>query len=49
MKRQIHKPYEQNQAMLLPPSVEELISETNIARVVNNMIGGIDKRILEKQ
>jgi transposase len=49
MKRQIFKHYEQNQAMLLPPSVEELIPETHIVRVVNGMIGSIDKRILEKQ
>jgi transposase len=49
MKRQIFKPYEQNQAMLLPPSVEELIPETHIVRVVNRMIGEIDKKILEKQ
>jgi transposase len=49
MKRQIFKPYEQNQAMLLPPSVEEMIPETHIVRVVNGMIGAIDKKILEKQ
>ncbi len=49
MKRQIFKPYEQNQAMLLPPRVEELIPETHIVRVVNKMIGEIDKRIMEKQ
>jgi transposase len=49
MKRQIFKPYEQNQAMLLPPSVEELIPETHMVRVVNRMIGEIDKRILEQQ
>jgi len=49
MKRQIFKPYEQNQAMLLPPSVEELIPEAHIVRIVNGMIGAIDKKILEKQ
>lgn len=48
MKRQIFKPYEQNQAMLLPPSVEELIPETYIVRVVDGIIGAIDKKILEK-
>jgi transposase len=49
MKRQIYKPYEQNQAMLLPPSLEELIPETHIVRVVNRMIGEIDKKVLDKQ
>lgn len=49
MKRQIFKVYEQNQAMLLPPSLEELIPETHIVRVVNRMMGEIDKKILEKQ
>lgn len=49
MKRQIFKRYEQKQAMLLPPSVEELIPENHLVRVVNRMIGEIDKRILEKQ
>lgn len=49
MKRQIFKPYEQNQPMLLPPSVEELIPEHHIVRVVNRMIGELDQRILEKQ
>jgi len=49
MKRQIFKPYEQQQAMLLPPSLEELIPEGHIVRVVNRMLGEIDKKILEKQ
>ena len=49
MKRQIFKPYEQNQPMLLPPSVDEMIPETHIVRVVNRMIGEIDQRILENQ
>ena len=49
MKRQIFKPYEQNQPMLLPPSVEEMIPGSHIVRVVNRMIGELDQRILEKQ
>lgn len=49
MKRQIYKPYEQNQAMLLPPSLDELIPETHIVRVVNRIIGEIDKKVLDKQ
>lgn len=49
MKRQIFKPYEQNQPMLLPPSLEEMIPEAHIVRVVNGMIGDLDQKILEKQ
>jgi transposase len=47
MKRQIFKPYEQNQPMLLPPSLEEMIPEAHIVRVVNGMIGDLDQKILE--
>jgi transposase len=49
MKRQIFKPYEQKQAMLLPPSLEELIPEGHLVRVVSDMIDQIDKKILERQ
>ena len=49
MKRQIFKPYEQAQAMLLPPSVEELIPESHLVRVVSKMIEELDKRVLERQ
>ncbi len=36
------KPYTQNQAWLLPPSLEELIPEGHIVRLVNAAIDGID-------
>jgi len=49
MKKQIFKPYEPRQAMLLPPSVEELIPTGHLVRVVSKMIEGIDKRLLEGQ
>lgn len=50
MKRQIFKPYEQNQVMFVPPLiVEELIPETHNIRIVNRIIGEIDKEVLEKQ
>lgn len=49
MKRQIFKPYEQQQAMLLPPSLEELIPEGHLVRVVNKMIEEIDRQVLERQ
>jgi transposase len=49
MKRQIFKPYQQKQSMLLPPDLEELIPEGHLVRIVNAMIDGVDKRILEAQ
>lgn len=49
MKRQIFKPYEPQQAMLLPPNLEELIPESHLVRVVSKMIEEIDKRVLERQ
>lgn len=49
MKRQIFKPYEQKQSMLLPPSLEEMIPVGHLVRVVDEMIERIDKRILEGQ
>ena len=42
MKTQIFKPYEQNQPMLLPPSLEELIPKGHLVRVVNGMIDQLD-------
>ncbi len=39
--RQVFKPYEQNQMMLLPPSLEELIPEKHMVRVVNKTIDGL--------
>jgi len=49
MKTQIFKPYEQKQAMLLPPSLEELIPEGHLVRVVNEMMDQVDKREMERQ
>jgi len=49
MKRQIFKPYAPQQAMLLPPSVEELIPESHLVRVVSKMIEELDKRVMERQ
>ena len=49
MKRQIFKPYQQKQMMLLPPNLEELIPAGHLVRVVNEMIEQVDKRILEEQ
>lgn len=49
MKRQIFKPYSPQQAMILPPSLEELIPASHLVRMVNQMVGDLDKRILERQ
>lgn len=49
MKRQTFKPYDQDQMMLLPPNLEEMIPEGHLVRMVNAMIEGVDKRILERQ
>jgi len=49
MKRQIFKRYEQNQPMLLPPSLEEMIPEGHLVRVVNEMIEGLDIEALEQK
>ncbi len=36
------KPYSQEQAMLLPPSLEELIAEDHLVRVVNQVVDEMD-------
>lgn len=49
MSKQIFKPYQQNQPMLLPPSLEDLIPEGHLVRVVNEMIDEIDMEPLIRQ
>lgn len=49
MKTQIYKPYVQNQPMLLSPSLEELIPQEHMVRVVNEMIDQIDLAPLKSQ
>jgi transposase len=49
MKTQVFKPYTQNQPMLLPPRLEELIPEGHLVRVVNEMIEGLDIEPLKRQ
>jgi transposase len=36
------KPYNQDQGMLLPPSLEELIPEDHLVRVVNRVVEALD-------
>lgn len=49
MKKQVFKSYQQNQPMLLPPNVEEMIPPGHIVRVVNTTIEGIDIQPLIQQ
>ncbi|MEX0917521.1 MAG: IS1182 family transposase [Candidatus Paceibacterota bacterium] len=38
----VFKPYMQHQGLLLPPSLEELIPQDHIVRVVNDLVDGLD-------
>jgi transposase len=49
MKKQLFKPYTQNQPMLLPPNLEDMIPEGHLVRVVNEMIDQIDMEPLLNQ
>ncbi len=49
MKRQVFKDYQPEQSFLLPPDISEMIPEGHLVRVVNKMIDGIDRSILEAQ
>ena len=42
----VFKPYEQQQLLLLPPSLEELIAANHPARIVNTVLNKIDSRPL---
>ncbi len=45
----IFKQYNQDQAYLLPPSIEEMIEENHPVRVINSVIEKINIEPLEKQ
>jgi len=49
MKRQVFKPYVQDQARLLSPNLEELIPAEHMVRVVDEMIDHLDLEVLERQ
>jgi transposase len=42
----VFKPYLQHQGMLLPPSLEELLPQDHIVRVVNDLINQLDIEVL---
>jgi transposase len=48
-KRNLFKEYNQNQAMLLPPSLEDFIPQGHVVRVVNRIINEIDLQSLEER
>lgn len=43
----VFKEYNQNQLIFLPPSLDELIPENHLVRIINNLIDGIDLQLLE--
>lgn len=49
MAKPVFKKYEQHQAFILPPSLEELISPNHPVRIVNQIINSIDLRLLGAQ
>ncbi len=49
MKRQVFKSYQQEQSLLFPPNISEMIPEGHLVRVVNEMINDVDRSILEAQ
>lgn len=43
----VYKQYNMQQMLLLPPSLEELIPEDHVCRIINNLVEGIDLSHLE--
>ncbi|WPZ09366.1 IS1182 family transposase [Roseivirga spongicola] len=48
-KRKVFKDYHQDQLMLLPPSLEELISPHHPVRLVNSVIDRVNTEVLERK
>jgi len=49
MKKQIYKPYNQNQPMLIPLNLEEMVPVDHLVRQVDEIINRIDTSELDKQ
>ena len=49
MRRQVFKSYQQEQSLLFPPNISEMIPEGHMVRIVNEMINRVDRSILEAQ
>lgn len=49
MKRQVYKPYHQNQPLLIPLNLEEMVPQDHLVRQVDEIIDRIDTSILNEQ
>ena len=49
MKKQVYKPYDQHQPMLIPMNLEEMVPAEHLVRQVDEIINRIDTRALDKQ
>jgi len=49
MKKQIYKPYNQNQPMLIPLNLEEMVPVDHLVRQVDEIVNRIDTRVLDEQ
>jgi transposase len=49
MKKQVYKPYPQDQPMLIPLNLEEMVAADHLVRQVDEIINQIDTSILEDQ
>lgn len=49
MKKQVYKPYNQNQPMLIPLDLNEMIEEDHQVRKINEIINKIDTSALKRQ
>lgn len=49
MKKQVYKPYNQNQPMLIPLNLEEMVPSDHLVRQIDEIIDRIDTGALDKQ
>jgi transposase len=49
MKKQIYKPYNQRQAMLIPLNLEEMVPGDHLVRQVDEIVNRIDTSVLDEQ
>lgn len=49
MKKQVYKPYHQNQPMLFPLNLEEMVPKEHLVRRIDEIIDEIDTSALDKQ
>src|SRR2546425_7405150 len=44
--KQVFKPYQQHQMLLLPPSLEDFIPEGHVVHVVDRIVDGLNTKVL---